>query len=115
MVQKSELAGYAEQVWATCLQEAPDDDAEAGIQQRRCNPACLRERLLKQVPQARSLITSAGWDHRFTQKLLELGVVTYTVKHVRGCLSPTKSAEWKDQNCRGIEVPSRCLPVGLEF
>ena len=118
VAQKSELTGYVEQVWTACLHEAPDDDDEAagtGIQQRRCNPACLRQRLLEQVPQARDLITSTGWEHRFTQKLLELGVVTYTVKHVRGCLSPTKSVEWKDLYCRGVEVPSRCLPAGVEL
>jgi hypothetical protein len=115
VIHASELTSYAEQVWARCLDEAPDDEEAAGIQKRRCNPACLRQRLLEHVPQARSLLKSVGWDRRFTQKLLVHGVVTYTVKHLRGCLSPTKSAEWKGQQRRGVEVPSRCLPAGVEL
>jgi hypothetical protein len=109
VVEDSELAGYAEQVWAACLQEtAKSDDEATGKQHRRCNPSCLRQRMTKQLPQARKLLASEGYTH-LTRRLLEQGVVTYTVKHMRGCLSPIKSAEW-GRDTRGVEVPSNRLP-----
>jgi hypothetical protein len=58
-----------------------------GKQKRRCKPSCLRQRMIEQLPQARKLLASEGYTH-LTRKLLEQGVVTYTVKHMRGCLSP---------------------------
>jgi hypothetical protein len=114
VIQKSELAGFAEQVWATCLQEASDDDAASGLQQRRCNPACLRQRMLKQIPRARKLLDAAGSAY-FAQMLLEHDVVTYTLKNVRGCLSSSKSAEWRTLHARGVEVPRHRLPAGQEL
>jgi hypothetical protein len=42
-------------------------------------------------------------------------VVTYTVKHLRGCLSPVKSAEWQGRNSRGVEVSRQYLPPGVKL
>jgi hypothetical protein len=114
VIDKGELSGFAEQVWAACLQETPDDDATPGKQRTRCNTACLRQRMLKLLPQTRKLLEAEGWDVYFTRKLLEQGVVTYTVKHMHGCLSPARSAEW-GRNARGVEVPDHHLPDDVEL
>jgi hypothetical protein len=129
VVHDSELAGYAEQVWAACARDGEegedgeddgDGDGEASAAKTskplpRCNPACLRQRILERFPEARKLLKSKGWEPRFTRKLLEHGVVTYTVKRLSGCLSPTKTVEWRTQNARGVEVPTHRLPAGLEL
>jgi hypothetical protein len=131
VVHDSELARYAEQVWASCALDGEDDEddedgkdgaatnaanaAETGKPRRRCNPACLRQRILERFPDARELLEAKGWKHRFTRKLLEHGVVTYTVKELSSCLSPTKTVQWRTLCARGVEVPAHRLPAGLKL
>ncbi len=83
---ESKLASFAAEVWAECLQEMPVegaiDETPAATRLLRCNPACLRQRILSSFPCARGLLEAEGWDHYFARKLLEQGVVTYTVKHL---------------------------------
>ena len=59
------------------------------------------------------MLEAKGWKSRFSRRLLELGVVTYSVKNLCACLSPTKSVQWRTQYARGFEVPSHRLPAGL--
>jgi hypothetical protein len=129
IVHESELAALAMQVWAECLQESPDEDGDgeggkdgkggppsSPVKRRpRCNPACLRQRILSSVPRARNLLEAEGWDHFFSRKLLEQGVVTYTLKNLNGCLSAKKSPEWQQRKSRGVEVPRGRLPAGLKL
>ena len=81
-------------------------------QQLRCNPTCLRRRMLEKVPRSRALLESEGWKHYFSRKLLEQGVVTYAVKTMYGCLSPVQSDAWRTRKVRGVTVPKRRLPAG---
>ncbi len=127
-VAENDLAGYAEQIWAECLQDAPaaseaseaDGETRAAAtkakqrQCRQCSPTCLRQRMAAQIPQARKLLGSKGYQHHFARRLLEQGVATYTHKHMKGCLSPVKSADWGREH-RGIEVPLRRLPSNVSF
>jgi hypothetical protein len=127
VIYDSDLARYAEQVWADCARDgedgedgdggkdAEDGEVETGKQLPRCNPSCLRQRILERFPDARDMLEAKGWKGRFGRKLLEHGVVTYSVKNVYGCLSPTKSAQWRTQHARGVEVPTHRLPAGLEL
>jgi hypothetical protein len=114
VVHDSELAGHVERVWAGCLQEEADEGEATGQQKLRCNAACLRQRLMEQ-PGLKTKLASPGWDRLFTRRLLEEGVVTYTVRNLRGCLSPVQSAEWMTRNIRGVEVPASRLPAGSEL
>jgi hypothetical protein len=117
VVHKSELADLAEKVWAGCLQEAAGEGEQVNPKARRlrrCNAACLRQRILEQYPRARSMLEGEGWSQHFTRRLLELGVVTYTVKNMSSCLSRARSAEWQGSFTRGVEVPEHRLPAGME-
>jgi hypothetical protein len=134
VVHDSPLAEYVEQVWDACAREGEDseddkhgkdnkdgkdgkagDAAKMGKQQRRCNPACLRQRILERFPDARKLLEAKGWEHRFSRRLLEHGLVTYALKELSGCLSPIKTAQWRSQHARGVEVPVHRLPAGLKL
>jgi hypothetical protein len=112
----TELAGYAEQVWAACLKETQKDGvAGVGTQRRRCNAACLRQRLLELKPKLKKQFGAPGWNRLFSHRLIEQGVVTFTVKKLRGCLSPVKSLQWSLKPKRGVEVPVSRLPAALEL
>jgi hypothetical protein len=100
LMHESELAELAAKVWAGCLQETAGEGEtgdkagdKAVKRMTRCNPACLRQRILEQQPRARSLLEGEGWSRHFSRRLLEHGVVTYTVKNLRGCLSWAQSAQ----------------------
>jgi hypothetical protein len=60
-------------------------------------------------------VKARGWDSHFTRKLIEHGVVTYSVNNLRGCLSAVKSAEWQTRRCRGVEVPDYQLPADISL
>jgi hypothetical protein len=117
VMHQSELAELAMQVWVSCLQETADKDdksAPAAKRLSRCNPACLRQRILERWPQSKSLLEGEGWHQHFTRRLLEQNVVTYTLKNLTGCLSPIKSVEWQQRFTRGVEVPAHRLPPGAD-
>jgi hypothetical protein len=118
LMHESELAELAAKVWAGCLQETAGEGEtgdKAVKRMTRCNPACLRRRILEQQPRARSLLEGEGWSRHFSRRLLEHGVVTYTVKNLRGCLSWAQSAQWQQRFTRGFEVPKHRLPAGTEL
>jgi len=71
--------------------------------------------MLELLPGSQALLESQGFKQYFLRKLLELGVVTYTVKNVSGCLNAAKSAEWRSSRARNMVVPDHRLPPGPDL